>query len=126
MGNYYSPEGNKEVWEEKPDGYFTSEEWQELHPPEPLQQPTPEELTARFKAAVTARLSAFAHERKYDSIQNAMLMCESVTFHADGQPAIDAYDSTWTTAIDLIPQVADGTLNIADAINQLPILKWPE
>lgn len=35
---YYSPSGNPEVWAEKPDGYFTVDEWQEAHPapvPEP-------------------------------------------------------------------------------------------
>jgi hypothetical protein len=35
MGSFYSPEGNFEVWEEKPEGYLTAEEWFELHPPEP-------------------------------------------------------------------------------------------
>jgi len=33
---YYSPDGNIEVWNEKPDGYYTEEEWAALHPaPEP-------------------------------------------------------------------------------------------
>jgi hypothetical protein len=35
MPKYYSPTGNYEVWNEKPDGYFTEEEWAALHPPEP-------------------------------------------------------------------------------------------
>ena len=34
MPNYYSPEGNYEVWKEKPEGYFTAEEWLKSHPPE--------------------------------------------------------------------------------------------
>ena len=129
MGNYFSPEGNYEVWEKKPEGYLTLEEWQELHPPEPPEPPpppTPEELTAQFKSAVAARLNAFARERQYDSIQNAMLMSDSAMFNTDGQPAINAYDMTWSVAIVLIPQVANGTLSIDDAIAQLPVLKWPE
>lgn len=40
---YYSPSGNPEVWDKKPEGYFTEEEWQEAHPaPEPP-EPTKEE-----------------------------------------------------------------------------------
>lgn len=27
MPTYYSPSGNAEIWEEKPDGYITQEEW---------------------------------------------------------------------------------------------------
>lgn len=43
MAKYYSPTGNIEVWGDKPEGYFTEEEWQELHPaPEPP-EPTKEE-----------------------------------------------------------------------------------
>ena len=32
MPNFYSPNGNYEIWQEKPDGYFTPDEWAELHP----------------------------------------------------------------------------------------------
>jgi hypothetical protein len=35
MGKYYSPTGNFEVWETKPDGYYTENEWKELYP-EPI------------------------------------------------------------------------------------------
>lgn len=52
MAKYYSPEGNIEVWDTKPDGYFTPEEWAELHPPVPY-VPTKEEqilaLTAEYR-----------------------------------------------------------------------------
>lgn len=34
MTTFYSPDGNPEVWETKPDGYFTEDEWLELHPQE--------------------------------------------------------------------------------------------
>lgn len=40
MPNFYSPEGNFEVWEKKPKGYFTVEEWQAAHP-SPKPTPTP-------------------------------------------------------------------------------------
>lgn len=46
MPSYYSPEGNYEVWDRKPMGYFTDEEWANLHPVEPPPEPTPEEQEA--------------------------------------------------------------------------------
>lgn len=45
MGKYYSPTGNFEVWDTKPDGYYTLEEWKALHPPEPY-VPSKEEKLA--------------------------------------------------------------------------------
>lgn len=51
---YYSPDGNLEVWNKKPDGYFTEEEWAELHPaPEPP-EPTKEEKLAALNAQYDA------------------------------------------------------------------------
>lgn len=41
MSTFYSPTGNPEVWNEKPDGYYSPEEWAALHPP-PL--PTLEDM----------------------------------------------------------------------------------
>ena len=32
---FYSPEGNPEVWDTKPDGYFTEEEWEAWNPLQP-------------------------------------------------------------------------------------------
>jgi len=49
MAKYYSPEGNFEVWDEKPQGYFTEDEWNELHPPTPY-IPTKEEKIAALDA----------------------------------------------------------------------------
>jgi hypothetical protein len=43
---YYSPEGNIEVWDKKPDGYYTVEEWAELHPAPPAPEPTTDEKIA--------------------------------------------------------------------------------
>lgn len=51
---YYSPSGNLEVWDEKPQGYYTEEEWAELHPaPEPP-EPTVEEKLAALDAQYNA------------------------------------------------------------------------
>lgn len=48
MGKYYSPQGNFEVWEQKPDGYFTKEEWAEMHPT-PIHVPTKVEKLAELE-----------------------------------------------------------------------------
>jgi hypothetical protein len=47
---YYSPDGNLEVWDKKPDGYFTEEEWAKLHPAPPAPEPTKEEKLAMLDA----------------------------------------------------------------------------
>jgi hypothetical protein len=47
---YYSPGGNLEVWDKKPEGYFTEEEWQELHPAPPAPEPTTDEKIAALDA----------------------------------------------------------------------------
>ena len=46
MAKYYSPEGNFEVWSEKPEGYYTEEEWAELHPPVPYVPTMAEKVAA--------------------------------------------------------------------------------
>ena len=48
MAKYYNPNGNIEVWDEKPDGYYTVEEWEEMHPPVPA-EPTKEEQIIALK-----------------------------------------------------------------------------
>ena len=48
MGKYYSPTGNIEIWEDKPKGYYTVEEWQELHPAPLPPEPTKEEKLAQL------------------------------------------------------------------------------
>lgn len=56
MNTYFSPSGNPEVWEEKPPGYMTPEEWSEANPPtpEPGHEPTNEERAAYAKMEADA------------------------------------------------------------------------
>lgn len=51
MPNFYSPTGNYEVWEKKPKGYFTLEEWQALNA-EPIILLSLEELKEAKKAEI--------------------------------------------------------------------------
>lgn len=48
MPKYYSPDGNIEVWKTKPNGYYTVEEWQKLHPAPLPPEPTKEEKLAQL------------------------------------------------------------------------------
>ena len=51
MAIFYNPTGNPEVWEYKPDGYLTLEEWAALHPP-------PEPIFNELKAAKREEIAA--------------------------------------------------------------------
>jgi Skp family chaperone for outer membrane proteins len=68
---YYSPEGNIEVWDKKPDGYYTVEEWQELHPAPPMPEPTTNEKIAALDAQ-------YQHDK--DQLMQAYL---NAMLHAD-------------------------------------------
>ena len=71
MGKYYSPSGNFEVWDEKPNGYYTEEEWAELHPAPP---PTKEEKLAQLESEYEA-----AKKVLKDYLMDAMLADDSDT-----------------------------------------------
>lgn len=58
MPVFYSPEGNPEVWEQKPDGYFTSEEWAAAHPDPAPVPPTEAELFQQLRTERDRRLTA--------------------------------------------------------------------
>ena len=64
---FYSPEGNPEIWNEKPEGYFTPEEW------ETGQAPTPEELAARRIAQIRARPAELENEAALRAELQALL-----------------------------------------------------
>lgn len=54
MPVFYSPKGNPEIWNEKPDGYMTQEEWAAAHPaPEPEPEPL-ESIRSRKLAEINA------------------------------------------------------------------------
>lgn len=56
MATYFSPKGNPEIWVEKPEGYFTPEEWAALHPPP---APSFDELkAAKYDEIAAARYAA--------------------------------------------------------------------
>ena len=57
MPTFISPAGNAEVWEEKPKGYLTAEEWQVAHP-SPCIIPTSDQQFFALRAERDARLAS--------------------------------------------------------------------
>ena len=130
---YYSPDGNPEIWMEKPEGYFTPEEWQAAHPaPEPEPYiPTPEEQRQMFTDAIQAHLDRFAQTRNYDGIMSAATYATSTVpkFRAEGQYAVQARDLTWAKGYEIMGAVMSGARpmpTLEEVIAELPELKWPE
>lgn len=58
MAKFYSPTGNPEVWEVKPDGYLTPEEWAALHPaPKPTLEEVRESKLSELAYSFNQRVS---------------------------------------------------------------------
>jgi len=64
MPTFYSPDGNAEIWDTKPEGYKTQEEWLAAHAPETpvmtldaAQAAKRSEINAGFDVALTASLT---------------------------------------------------------------------
>lgn len=56
MPMFIGPDGNPEIWEEKPDGYYTVEEWRAVQPVSEPVLPTAEELMQRLREGRDWRL----------------------------------------------------------------------
>ena len=77
MAKYYSPDGNIEVWDEKPQGYYTVEEWEEMHPIPPY-IPTKEEQIEELTAEYTREKSKLCEAYTTASMQGDTETAESV------------------------------------------------
>lgn len=77
MAKYYSPDGNIEVWDEKPNGYYTEAEWQELHPPIPY-VPTKDEQIAALTAEYTQEKANLCEAYTTATMQGDTETAESV------------------------------------------------
>ena len=60
MATFYSPKGNPEVWNVKPEGYYTPEEWLALHPaPAPTLEELRESKLSELVYSFDQRVSGF-------------------------------------------------------------------
>jgi hypothetical protein len=88
MAKYYNPQGNIEVWENKPKGYYTVEEWQELHPAPLPPEPTKEEKIAQLDSDYQSQKSELISQYTDD-----MLHGDTDAMESDKQAMVDL--DTW-------------------------------
>ena len=77
MAKYYSPSGNIEVWDNKPEGYYTVEEWEEMHPPTPY-VPTKEEQLEELTREYTAEKANLCEAYTTATMQGDTEIAQSV------------------------------------------------
>jgi len=89
MPKFYSPEGNNEVWNIKPEGYLTQEEWISLHSPD---EPTLDELKETKCTAIRAE-----SDRRIAIIQDGYSQGEIKTFEQQHKGALNILSGDETT-----------------------------
>lgn len=98
---------------------------------QPVDQPTQQQITAAFTAAIQKRLDDFAHTRNYDSILSACTYATSAVakFKTEGQACVNLRDATWAAAYQILADVQAGDrpmpTSIADIEADLPAAVWP-
>jgi hypothetical protein len=114
MSTYISPNGNPEVWEEKPSGYFTQEEWDTAHPAPAPEPPTLAEAKARKLEEINLL--------KWGKIEGGEVEYENLHFHTDSaSQSLLGNAILMHQALNTLPQVwkaKDGYLPIT-SIDQL-------
>ena len=89
--------------------------------------PTPEQQQAAIAQAVTARLTDFAAERGWDTLDRAL--GQTGAFAADAAIVQAAYDQTWLAALAIFDDVEAGQRampRVEEFLAELPELRWPE
>lgn len=129
MPVYFSHNGNPEVWEKKPDGYYTPKEWETIHSAK--SEPNLDDLLIAYVAAIQTRLDEFARTRGYDGILNAATYANSTIpkYQVEGEYAMVARDATWLKANEIMNGMVSDSQSIPtidEVMAELPILAWPE
>ncbi|WP_446788185.1 DUF4376 domain-containing protein [Macellibacteroides fermentans] len=118
MSNFYSPDGNFEVWQEQPDGYFTPDEWAELHPA-PVVEVSLEGLKEAKKAEIssvrynfeTAGIRYSDYEIATDRDSQALITGAALAAIQDS-----LYSVRWKTISGFITLNSDQILAVAHAV----------
>lgn len=106
----------------------------EFTPPAPPPEPTIEERTEQFRAAIQSHLDVFAQTRNYDGIMSAASYATSTVekFYIEGQYAVDVRDATWAKAYELLAEWMEGIQSgergfptDEEIFSELPALEWP-
>ncbi len=154
MAKYYSPDGNIEIWDTKPEEYLTEEEWEKAHPYidsrtlEEMKEDKHQELKSirDFKETepITTDKGIFDYDSKSQERLNAVI--QTLTYTNALEESI-----LWTTAdnqqvqmllqdfIDIVSAAANrfkalhtqynqlkSLLNQAATIEEVQAIAWPE
>lgn len=127
MGRFYSPSGNCEIWDIKPTGYLTEDEWAALHPPPPPPEPTPEEIIAQYDAALEAYLMQERVARGYTVREPSdYLDSHVVRYRQDAQDWIAHRDLVMLEGLTMLNEyLQTGVIpSLADFLAALPSIAW--
>lgn len=127
MATFYSPSGNPEVWEEKPDGYLTPEEWAALHPPPPAPEPTTEEIIAQYNAAIENKLNEEKTARGYTMYDPTSYADSSVPrYKQDSIDWVQHRDEVMVQGLTILNYYlkTKEIPSIEDFVNILPSIWW--
>ena len=97
MAKYYSPDGNIEVWDTKPDGYYTVDEWNEMHPYVPP-VPTKEEQIAALDSEFAREKTRLCEEYTDSNIHGDTETAEAII--AEMNELEEWYDSEYEKIIN--------------------------
>ena len=116
MAIYYSPNGNPEVWDKKPNAYYTPEEWARLHP---APKPTFDELKsqklvdialARYEAEISGiTVNGVVFDTGRDS--QALITGAALAAILD-----ENYSLNWKTVTGFIHLTAPEIIAVAQAV----------
>lgn len=134
---YFSPDGNPEIWLEKPEGYYTPEEWEALHPPYvPTPEEQEEELRLHYTRIIQRYLDETAYAYGYTGIDEGIPgACNSVcTYENTGVQKFDdegrAFkiwrSAVWANGYEILADVKNGVIPIPteeELIDMLPKLE---
>lgn len=114
MPYFYSPNGNFEVWTEKPDGYFTAEEWAELHPAQVV-----EISLEALKEAKKTEIAAARYETEIAGVNGIRTDRESQSLITGAalKASMDSnYSCRWKTEAGFVTLTAAQIIAVADAV----------
>ena len=116
MPKFYSPGGNFEVWTEKPDGYFTPDEWAEIHPA-PVVEISLEEL----KEAKKTEIAAARYETEIAGVNGIRTDRESQALITGAvlKASMDStYSCRWKTEAGFVTLTAAQIIAVADVVRE--------
>ena len=123
---YFSPTGNPEIWLEKPEGYYTPEEWESLN------YQTLEEIQASYTRLIQSILDNEAYKLGYTGINESVEgACNSVCTYIDtgikkfddeGKAFRQWRSSVWNKSYEILALVKSGEMKIPTEEELLTLL----